>query len=142
MREADQLSGMLIQVAEQAKHDFAEIAGSLNLPVTVARAVVMLSEPAPMRDLADRLACDRSYVTGIADQLEEHGLVERVVGSDRRVKLLQLTPHGIDTRNKISTVVARRALVLRRLSDTQRAQLRPLLEALLVEGRRDDASGD
>jgi hypothetical protein len=44
-----------------------------------------------MRMLADRLACERSYITGLADQLEERGLVTRATGEDRRVKLLALT---------------------------------------------------
>ena len=35
-----------------------------------ARAIVRLGEPASMRDLADRLSCDRSYIAGLADELE------------------------------------------------------------------------
>src|SRR6266550_8777798 len=31
----------------------------------------------PMRDLADHMGVDASYVTGLADALEERGLVER-----------------------------------------------------------------
>lgn len=131
MEEAHQLSQMLIHITEEAKADFAAIAGSLGLPVHLARAVVLLSTPAPMRELADQLACDRSYITSIADQLEERGLVERVPGRDRRVKLLQLTETGTRTRDQISAAVADRALVLRRLDQSQRKALRPLLEALL-----------
>ena len=124
---------MLIHVAERTKSDFADVAGSLGLPVHLARAVVLLTEPAPMRDLAERLSCDRSYITGLADQLEERGLVERVPGRDRRVKLLQLTRAGIQKRDLIAETVAARALVLRRLDDAQRRALRPLLDALLSE---------
>lgn len=131
--EAQELSGMLIHVAERAKADFADVANSLGLPVHLARAVVMLSTPAPMRDLAEQLACDRSYITGIADQLQERGLVERVPGRDRRVKLLQLTDAGVAKRDLIAETVAERALVLRRLDDAQRRALRPLLEALLAD---------
>lgn len=133
VQEAQELSQMMIHVTEQAKADFASIAASLGLPVHLARAVVLLSTPAPMRDLADQLACDRSYITGIADQLEDRGLVERVPGTDRRVKLLQLTRKGATVRSRISEAVADRALILRRLDDDQRKALRPLLEALLLE---------
>jgi DNA-binding MarR family transcriptional regulator len=131
--EARELSQMLVDITEQAKADFGAIAGSLGLPVHLARAVVLLSTPAPMRNLADRLACDRSYITSLADQLEERGLVERVPGEDRRIKLLQLTDAGTKVRKEITEAVADRALVLRRLNDAQRKALRPLLEDLLQE---------
>ena len=55
-----------------------------------------------MRELADQLACDRSYITGIADQLEQRVLVDGVPAQDRRVKLLQLTEAGARARNRIS----------------------------------------
>ena len=124
---------MLVKVAERSKADFTEIAAELDLPVHLARAVVLLDVPSPMRALADRLACDRSYVTSLADQLEQRGLVERVVATeDRRVKLLELTEDGRRTREDISNAVTKRALVLRRLDDNQRQALRPLLEAMLA----------
>lgn len=131
VQEAQQLSHMLVLITEQSKADFAAIAESLGLPVHLARAVVLLSAPAPMRELAQQLGCDRSYITILADQLHERGLVERVPGADRRVKLLKLTDAGVQMRSEISEAVADRALVLRRLNDTQRQTLRPLLEALL-----------
>ena len=133
LEEAQELSQMLVDITERAKSDFAAIAASLDLPVHLARAVVQLSGPAPMRGLAELLACDRSYITSLADQLEERGLVERVPGTDRRVKLLQLTDKGVQTRAQISDAVAGRALVLRRLTPAQRTALRPLLEALLAD---------
>ena len=130
VREAHLLSQLLIQITEQFKADFGSIAASLGLPVHLARAVVMLDNPSPMRDLADRLTCDRSHITGIADQLEERGLVERIPGEDRRVKLLCLTASGRNTRQRISQAVADRALVLRRLDEAQRSTLLSLLQAL------------
>ena len=36
-----------------------------------------VGEAVPMRDLADRLHCDPSNVTFLADRLEERGLIER-----------------------------------------------------------------
>lgn len=133
MKEAHQLSAMMIDIAEQSKADFAEIAASLGLHVILARAIALLDTPAPMRDLAESLACDRSYITGIADQLEERGLVERIPGTDRRVKLLQLTDEGAAVRDRLAESVADRALVMRRLTNEQRANLKPLLEALLKD---------
>ena len=128
--EAQRLSQLLVSIAEHAKCDFAQVAGALGLPVHLARAVLLLGEPAPMRTLAEGLSCDRSYITNLADQLEERGLVERVPGDDRRVKLLALTPHGVSLRDQLSETVAKQSMVLRRLDDDQRAALAPLLEAL------------
>jgi DNA-binding MarR family transcriptional regulator len=133
LAEAGRLSGMFVAITDKAKADFGEIVGTLGLPVPLARAVLMLTKPAPMRDLADRLACDRSYITNLADQLEERGLVTRIPGEDRRVKLLQLTPAGVNLRDQISEAVAERALVLRRLTATERKTLAPLLEKLLAD---------
>src|SRR5438874_750842 len=110
--EAGRLAQMLIDIAEQAKADFAAMVASFGLPVHLARAVVLLTTPAPMRDLAERLACDRSYITNLADQLEERGLVARVPGEDRRVKLLALTDAGVAVRNQISEAVAERNMIL------------------------------
>lgn len=125
---------MLVQVAERAKLDFADIVGALGLPVHLARAVLMLDTPAPMRDLADQLACDRSYITSLADQLEERGLVERIPGQDRRIKLLSLTKDGVALRDKISTAVSEHNMLLIRLTDAERKALAPILEKLLVGG--------
>ena len=113
LAEAQELSQMLVDISERAKADFGAIACSLGLPPHLARAVALLSTPAPMR------------------QLEEHRLVVRGPGEDRRVKLLELTDEGTRLREQLSTAVAERALVLRRLTASQRSTLRPLLEALL-----------
>ncbi|GGM67407.1 MarR family winged helix-turn-helix transcriptional regulator [Dactylosporangium sucinum] len=129
--EAGRLAQMLIDIAEQAKADFAATVASFGLPVHLARAIVLLTNPAPMRDLAEHLACDRSYITNLADQLEQRGLITRVPGEDRRVKLLALTDAGVAVRDKISEAVAERNMILRRLTAAERRTLAPLLERLL-----------
>jgi len=93
----------------------------------------MLDEPAPMSELADAFACDRSYITSLADQLEERALAVRTPGADRRIKLLELTEPGRALRDQIARAVSASGLVLTRLDDTQRATLQPLLAALLDE---------
>lgn len=133
LAQATQLSQMLIDVVERAKSDFAEIAASFGLPVPLARAICLLDTPAPMRDIAARLVCERSYVTSLADELEQRGLITRVPGEDRRVKLLTLTTAGTELRDQIAAAVAVRSLVFRRLDATQRRQLEPLLEQLLTD---------
>lgn len=49
----------------------------------------------PMREIAESLYCDASYVTDMVDRLQERRLIERQADpSDRRVKLLALTSEG------------------------------------------------
>ncbi|PUB27655.1 DNA-binding MarR family transcriptional regulator [Promicromonospora sp. AC04] len=129
--EAWRLSQMLVTLAERAKADFASTVAPLGLPMHLARALAMLDEPAPMSELAERLECDRSYITSLADQLEERGLAGRVPGTDRRVKLLALTNEGRELRDKIAAAVSAGSMMLTRLDDEQRASLAPLLERLL-----------
>jgi DNA-binding MarR family transcriptional regulator len=51
--------------------------------------------PTRMRDMAESMACDASYITSVADRLEEHGLVERRnAPDDRRARELVLTEKG------------------------------------------------
>ena len=71
--------------------------GELGLSFSQAHALRLLDteEPMPMSALAERLFCDASNVTGIADRLESRGLIERQSPEgDRRVKGLVLTPAG------------------------------------------------
>lgn len=132
--EAQRLSQLLVAVAEQSKENFGESIADFGIPAHLARAVLLLDHPAPMRELADRLACDRSYITSLADQLEDRGLIARVQGNDRRIKLLALTQTGTTLRDEMAEAVARRSLVLQRLSSAQRAALAPLLETLMIPG--------
>jgi DNA-binding MarR family transcriptional regulator len=52
-----------------------------------------------MRSLADAWGCDASNATWMIDRLEQRGLAQRrSVPTDRRVKLVVLTPLGAKTR--------------------------------------------
>jgi DNA-binding MarR family transcriptional regulator len=132
--EAEHLSRLLVTAAEQSKANFADLIVPFGIPANLARAVLLLDSPAPMRELADRLACDRSYITTLADQLEERGLVTRAQGDDRRIKLLALTQAGTTLRDEMAEAVARHSVVLQRLTSQQRAVLVPLLETLMDSG--------
>lgn len=140
LEESRRLSALLIQVAEQAKADFADAVAPFGLPVHLARALLNLEAAAPMRDLAEHLACDRSYVTGLADKLQERGLVSRTPGEDRRVKLLELTTEGVALRDRMVDAIAEHSTVLSRLSEAERRTLEPLLKRLVVDAHPATAS--
>lgn len=124
------LATLLIQAAEGAKDEFAAAAHALGLPIPVARAILTMDEPAPMRELADSLSCDRSYITGVADSLESLGLASRVTGDDRRVKLLALTAKGRNARDALRARLTEQSSLLGRLSPAEQEQLAPLLGKL------------
>jgi DNA-binding MarR family transcriptional regulator len=126
------LARTLILAGELIKASFAEAMDQLDLPVPLARTLLALGVPEPMRDLADHLACDPSHVTGIADRLEERGLVRRVVGHDRRVKLLALTESGEAMRERV-IAAATAASPTSRLTPDQRQTLLAILEQVLEE---------
>jgi DNA-binding MarR family transcriptional regulator len=61
------------------------------------KALIQLdeSDPPSMRQMAEALRCDASYITGLVDALEELGYVERRGSTtDRRVKIVHLTDRG------------------------------------------------
>src|SRR5919201_3337585 len=82
----------------------------------------------PMRELADHMGVDASYVTGLADALEERGLVERRPHpSDRRVKMLVLTGKGVAARQRATELMYEPPASFGALTATEQRQLRDLL---------------
>ncbi len=131
LAEAHRLSARLLQVAERARADFADVVGELGLTPLQARVILFLEQPTAMGALADHLACDASSVTGLADRLEELGVLERVPGRDRRVKLLRLTTRGADLRTELAERVAGGSTVTAKLDSAERNHLGALLDKLL-----------
>jgi DNA-binding MarR family transcriptional regulator len=85
----------------------------------------------PMRDLADQWGFDASYVTSLADVLEERGLVERRPHpTDRRVKMLLLTPKGVEARALAQKLVQEPPPSFAALTTAERRQLRDLVRKL------------
>jgi len=132
LAEAHVLTSKLFQVVHRAQADFEAVAGEFGLTALQARTLLWLVQPCPMGSLAKHLSCDASNVTGLADRLQRLGLVERVPGADRRIKLLSLTPSGTETRAKLAKRVGAGSTVSARLSATQRRQLSKLLDELLA----------
>ena len=82
----------------------------------------------PMRDLADFWGCDASYVTSLADALEERGLVaRRPHPTDRRVKMIALTEEGIEARKRAFEVLHEPPPSFGALTAAEQRQLRDLL---------------
>lgn len=79
----------------------SRVLGRYGLTPGDARALGSLDtgEGRSMRDLAEEWSCDASNATWMVDRLEERALAERrTISSDRRVKLVVLTPLGEKTK--------------------------------------------
>lgn len=85
-----------------------------------------------MGRLAETLACDASNVTGLVDRLESRGLVRRhPSASDRRVKVLVLTPTGARLRTLLVDRMTAPPAALERLSLREQRELVRILSRLL-----------
>jgi len=77
----------------------------LELTPNDARAFSSLDEGGggrTMRSLADEWGCDASNATWMVDRLERRGFAERrTLASDRRVKLVVLTPSGAKAKQEL-----------------------------------------
>jgi DNA-binding MarR family transcriptional regulator len=89
--------------------------------------------PVPMRELATALSCDNSNVTGIVDRLEDRGLVERrAAPSDRRVKMLVVTPAGEEVRARVRERMEEPPAALAALAPEEQRLLRDLMRKALA----------
>ena len=86
----------------EVKEYFEKAFGELGVPPPCAKALRAIEGPTSMKELAARLRCDGSFVTAIADALEERELARRETDPrDRRVKNLVLTPEGETLRDQV-----------------------------------------
>lgn len=90
-----ELFAQLLQRGEQLAERF-------DIPVSCVKALRRLDSPITMKDLGLSMRCDPSFVTTIADALEDRDLARREPSAtDRRIKNLVLTPHGLEVKAAI-----------------------------------------
>jgi len=125
------LAALVVRSGERVKADFARAVLAHDVPPPLARAILLLNEPAPMGCLASQLSCDQSYVTRLADDLVRRGLVTRAPGDDRRVQVLTLTPAGVALKNQLAQAVSVDSAVSSALTPVEQEQLSALLTRIL-----------
>lgn len=112
--------------------EFDRLTAGSDLTPPMAKALWALNPadgPLPRRDLAERLGCDPSYVTLLADQLEGQELLVRVPDpADRRVRALTLTKAGRALRTRLARALAA-ALQPGGAASAELSRLSRLLEA-------------
>lgn len=125
LRAIFELSALLRDRAQGIGRDLA-------LPPPVAMALAQISSTISMRELGQRLGCERSFVTVIADELEHRGLVQREPDrTDRRVKNLVLTPEGAAVRARLDSEFFAQLPWRRALDEDQRASLLNVMNVLI-----------
>jgi MarR family transcriptional regulator, organic hydroperoxide resistance regulator len=129
LRAIFELSGLLRGRAQGIGKDLA-------LPPPVAMALAQISGSISMRELGQRLGCERSFITVIADELESRGLIRREPDhTDRRVKNLVLTQQGAALRARLDTEFFAQLPWRRALDEHQRASLLDVMNVLVQAER-------
>jgi DNA-binding MarR family transcriptional regulator len=124
---------------EGEAHDrVRRICGELGLSPPLLKAFVHLGVldhdgGLRMTDLAEHWGCDASYVTALADGLQDRGLVERRPHpTDRRVKTIVLTNEGRAKRERALELLSEPPSAFASLSGAEQRQLRDLLRKLVA----------
>jgi len=107
-----------------------------DLPGPCAKALRAIDGPISMKELGARIYCDASFITAVADMLEERGLARREVDpADRRIKKLVLTEDGIAMRNRILAELFTDVPGIRTLNAQERETLLELLQTMVQRER-------
>ena len=107
------------------------LAERLDVPVSCMKAIRRLGAAVAMKDLGQRLHCDPSFVTMIADALEQRGLAKREANpADRRIKNLVLTVRGQEVKATLEQEVLVEMPWTRALSLDERQEFLRLVRKL------------
>lgn len=94
--------GLVNALSQAIARHTRQVSDTFGLTSAQAVALCELPEPRTLRELAQRMHCEASNATFVADRLEAMGLVERRPHpTDRRAKLLHLTPQGAKLRKEV-----------------------------------------
>src|SRR5580698_1031211 len=89
----DALAGLISRLVAEGE----ALAKDFGVPAFFIKALHLIDAPLAMKELGQRMHCDPSFVTSIADMLEKRGLAVRESDpADRRVKRLVLTSAGLE----------------------------------------------
>jgi DNA-binding MarR family transcriptional regulator len=99
-------------------------------------AMFKLDDAMSMKELAQHMGCDASFVTSVADTLERRGFAKRAPSQrDRRVKNLVLTEEGIAAKERLMRELAEKMPWSYALDDTERHCFLGLLKKVLDGAR-------
>lgn len=118
------LIGRLVAEGEALAKDF-------GVPAFFIKALHLIDAPLAMKELGQRMHCDPSFVTGIADMLEKRGLAVRESDpADRRVKRLVLTSAGLEMKHQMEHAMLERTPWRQSLTGEERVTLISLIHKM------------
>jgi MarR family transcriptional regulator, organic hydroperoxide resistance regulator len=125
---SETLSGLFKNVHELAQ----SVAMEFGLTSSDAMALLKLDTPMTMKELGQRIGCDPSFVTTVADALEKHELARREPSlRDRRSKNIVLTPEGVRVRDLLFRELMARAPWCTALDTRERRCLLGLMRKMI-----------
>jgi MarR family transcriptional regulator, organic hydroperoxide resistance regulator len=126
----DTLTGVSKRLASSGQ----VIAAICGVSPSDLQALFKLDDDITMKELAQRMGCDSSYVTTVADSLEKQGLIRREPGQhDRRIKKLVLTSDGLAAKERMLQEMAIRMPWSTVLDETERQCFLTLLKKIVHE---------
>jgi DNA-binding MarR family transcriptional regulator len=132
LRAVADLAGLVRERAQDMGHD-------LGLSPPAVMALAQLTGGMPMGELGQRLGCERSFMTAIADELEGKALIRRQLDpADRRQRTIVLTRQGSAVRARLVAEFFGRLPWRQALDEQQRASLLSLLATMLNAGQDGD----
>jgi DNA-binding MarR family transcriptional regulator len=127
-----QLCGLVNGLANHIEAHVRGRAATLGLTASQGTALCELTRPMTLRELAERMSCEPSNATFVADRLEEQGYLERHPHpDDRRAKQLVLTPKGAELRERLLELLSEGS-PLAPLAPEEQDVLRHLLTRALI----------
>jgi DNA-binding MarR family transcriptional regulator len=128
----DTLTGLVKQVGGIAQG----IATEFGIAPHDLLAMFKLEGVLSMKELAQQMGCDASFITTVADTLERRGFVRREPSQrDRRVKNLVLTEEGIAAKERLMRELAAKMPWSYALDDGERRCFLTLLRKVLGSAR-------
>jgi DNA-binding MarR family transcriptional regulator len=107
------------------------LAERFDVPVSAMKAIHRVEGAVSMKDLGRLMHCDPSFVTMVADALEERGLARREPNpTDRRIKNLVLTERGLEVKAAFEQALLGQAPWALALDSTEREQLLELVRKM------------
>lgn len=125
---------LMRQFAATYAREMDSVADELGLTRTQAVLLGTASEPGSIRELAERIGCDPSNLTGVVQRLHERGLIViEPDPDDRRVKRITLSGTGLDTVHRLNDGGTRLFAAINAAAPEELAVLRDLLDRVLSE---------
>ncbi|GGT19868.1 MarR family winged helix-turn-helix transcriptional regulator [Nonomuraea spiralis] len=127
-----ELCGLINGLAKQIEAHVRTRAATLGLTASQGVAMRELTGPMTLRELAERMSCEPSNATFVADRLEEQGYLERHPHpGNRRAKHLVLTPAGTELRERLLELLSTDSPLAPLTSEEQDALQRLLVRAVV-----------